>query len=139
MKRWIALMLISVFFAAFCMVGCDDGKATQTATSDESPAAAAEEPTEEPLVTYDIQTKFAVLKYPERWKDSVSVSIDDGEPYTVSFLLNDIRVFDLLFNSEEGDILGTLDNGTEKVLLSVKCVHVKSQRIIRATAICRRI
>lgn len=114
-------MLIAVCCMGVCLVGCGNGNTSDHATPDEDQTIEA---TEEPLVTYEINTKYAVLKYPERWKDTVTVKIDDGEPYTVSFLLNDVKVFDLFFNGEQGDIIGTLDNGSEKVLLSVNTVKV---------------
>ena len=53
--------------------------------------------------TYSIETSFATLKYPVKWKNKVSVTTSGN---TVSFSSNGTKLFDLTFDTASGDYLG---------------------------------
>lgn len=111
-------------FAAVCVfAGCgenDKSKDNASATPDEAnQTETVENTTEAPLKTYEIETKYAKLKYPERWKDTVKASINDGEPYSVTFSAGDQKLFTLYFNSAEGDAVGTLIRDDVNTVVSV--------------------
>ena len=78
---------------------------------------AAPEPveTEEPVETYSIDFAGLELKYPVKWKDAVTVSVSGNK---AAFSCDDTPLFDLLANSDEGYVLGTVC-GEEYTLLSI--------------------
>ncbi len=121
MKRLIALLLICMIGACI-FAGCEDEK---KAPVPEATEQAAEEPTEAPRNTYEIPTKLAVMKYPEQWKDIVTVEAQDTEPYTVTFSAYGVKVFELFFNGTEGDLLGTLITDEGQYLVMTKMAKVK--------------
>lgn len=52
---------------------------------------------------FAIETDVAVLYYPAKWKDMVTVDVSDT---TVRFSYGEYEVFDLLFSGEDGYLLG---------------------------------
>ena len=93
--------------------------AAETAEPPTEPASeeteSAPETTEEVFdanATFPIDLGFAVLQYPQKWKNSVTVSgagrHQPGDRFTVSFAAGGRELFALHFNGEEGDILGTI-------------------------------
>ena len=71
------------------------------------PEASAED------TVFTIKAAGLSLKYPEKWRDKVSVEIGED---AVSFSAGQTPLFDLTFNSEQGDILGTV-NGEHPVVI----------------------
>lgn len=75
--------------------------------------------------TFEIKTDYAVLQYPEKWKDSCKTEIKDGDPYTVSFsaVVKDeqVPVFDIVFGAvpEDGFQVGILPADSGDVDVSV--------------------
>ncbi|MBR6050886.1 MAG: PT domain-containing protein, partial [Clostridia bacterium] len=67
--------------------------------------------------TFDIVTPVVTMKYPAKWKDKVTVSAgSDG----VSFSNGNTFLFSILFDSEDGDILGTILLEDKNVVLTIK-------------------
>ena len=102
---------------------CSTGGSNNTATSDEAV-------TEENIKTFDIDLGFVVLKYPERWKDAVTITGAEahkaGDSFTVAFAKGENKLFDLYFNSSEGNILGTIKKDDSQTVLSVKTYKLNS-------------
>ena len=75
--------------------------------------------------TFEIETPYGVLQYPEMWKNKVIVEQNDGSPYTVSFLVQKgeetIRLFDILFGEspDAAAELGTMDTASGAVRVSL--------------------
>ena len=63
-----------------------------------------DKPTEPPC--FAIETSVVTLYYPEKWKDEVTVAENDG---AVTFSCGDTDLFAILFNSDDGYLLGTYD------------------------------
>ena len=111
MKKIIAFIL-ALFMTLTLLAACggskdkekEDGATTTEATKDENGVEA----TDPPVVTYDIDTDYATLKYPEKFKDKVDVKIDQENGYTAKFSCGDTPLFDLVFNGEDGVFLGTI-------------------------------
>ena len=78
--------------------------APETPAPEETPAPVPVE-TEEPIETYAIDFAGLQLKYPEKWKDKVTVTVSDNK---AAFVCGDVPLFDLLANSDEGYVLGTV-------------------------------
>ncbi len=118
MKRLIAILLICILSACVFAACQDQGKEKDknTATAD---TRDTDDASEEIVETFEIPTKYATLKYPKRWKDIAKIDMKEGEPYTVSFSVNDAKSFDLIFNGDKGDILGTLKTDKGQYLLTV--------------------
>ena len=74
---------------------------------------------------FDIETLYATLCYPEKWKDVVTVRKIDGTYFTVGFYgtigeKTDIQLFDMIFGGEEGFTLGYLQ--VEDVTINVNII-----------------
>jgi len=52
----------------------------------------------EDSATFDIETKVGVIKYPERWKDKVTIDVADD---AVRFSSGDVKLFDISFVKTE--------------------------------------
>lgn len=58
----------------------------------------------EDSTTFDIKTDLVTLKYPNKWKDKVTVDVTED---TVKFAYDDLKLFDLVFKECDGYLLGT--------------------------------
>ena len=121
MKR-LLLLLISILAAMFIFSACSGDSSSKSKKDDAESTTVEEvtETTEAPVATYEIKTKYAVLKYPEKWKDSVKVSVSEKEPYTVSFSADKQPLFTYVFNGTEGDLLGTIIRDDGNVVVRIK-------------------
>lgn len=79
-------------------------------------------PTEEPVETYIIDFAGLQLKYPVKWRESVSVTVTDNK---ASFACGEVPLFDLLANSDEGYVLGTVC-GEEYTVLSIQSYDIEN-------------
>lgn len=61
----------------------------------------------EDTTTFDIKTGVVTLKYPNKWKDKVTVDVTED---VVKFSYKGEKLFDLVFKECEGYLLGTYDN-----------------------------
>ena len=102
MKRFLLLMMILAMLVSTAACGSNDGVAG-------SQAEQAEEP------VYVIEAGGLELKYPEKWKDQVSVVVSDDR---AAFSCGDVQLFDIVFNSSEGKVLGTI-RGEKNTVVSV--------------------
>lgn len=65
-------------------------------------------------------TKYCDLAYPQKWKTNVEVVMNEGDNYSVKYMTKEgVDLFEIYFDSEKGDILGTIKNGNTCVALSV--------------------
>lgn len=122
-----AIVIASVF-TAVCISGCGGGKdESKSSTADE--ASAKETIPDE--ATYNIPLGFVDLRYPAKWEKAVTVDgVEDhkaSDSFTLAFAKDKTKLFDLYFNGEEGDLLGTLitDDGNTK--LTVKMYDIKEK------------
>ena len=105
------------------LTGCDK-EGEKSADKASADSAATEQETTAPAMadkeTFDIDLGFVTLKYPEKWKDKLVLKGDGkhqaDESFTLSFLMGDQPVFDLNFNSEKGDLLGTIHTDKDTTL-----------------------
>ncbi len=56
---------------------------------------------------FEIETPFAVLKYPARWKEALTLTQTGEDPYALLFSCGPIRLFTLTFCEEAGYYLGS--------------------------------
>lgn len=91
---------------------------TDTTTPDQTEAARYLD-----TPTFDIDLGFATLKFPRTLQDTVTVEgagkHDAADTFTVKFLLDKTPCFDLIFNGDEGDYLGTIKGEKSTVLRAV--------------------
>lgn len=133
MKRFLCVIL-SVLLTAVILVACSEDKTddeTATATADSAATVAVDNtPETETAVdgknsllsvpTFSIDTPYCEIKYPTMWEDNVSFRqlTDDG--YTLCFYSkagdNNVRIFDLSFNTGQGSQLGTISNEARDTL-----------------------
>ena len=109
-----------VFVLLMTMVACGSGG---TATKDEATKDEATTAMIADRETYNVEAGGLNLKCPAEWKDTVTVDAS-AEKMTVS--VGETKLFDLLFNSEEGNVLGTVKGDTYTVL-SVVWYPVKDE------------
>ena len=62
---------------------------------------------------FEIETPVATLYYPNKWKESVTIE-KDGD--SLRFSCGEIKLFDVLFNSDDGFRLGTYNDTTINVV-----------------------
>lgn len=142
MKRMMILALILVLAISVSACGTDPSATAQPSTQPTLPTVEAnpEQPLptdrpsnliptdvgptgddpadtepESPLekTTYVIEAGGLELKYTEKWKDRVSVSVSEDR---ASFACGESKLFDLVFNSEEGIVLGTVRGENNTVI-----------------------
>lgn len=106
MKRLVLLTMILAL--VFSMSACSK-KTNEPAGSAEEPVDDLEKP------TYVIEAGGLELKYSEKWKDKVTVTVTEDR---AAFACGETQLFDLVFNSEEGIVLGTV-RGEKNTVISV--------------------
>ena len=121
MKKLLCLLLIGCF-AALLVTGCSSEKKDNTQDTSEESSATEAAPTEaEPekpsQEAFEIETAYATLKYPETLKEKVKVTESDN---TVSFSSGKTKLFDLIFDGDEGELLGTLVNDGKYTVVCIK-------------------
>lgn len=101
MKRFLSvIVLVFVFLSLFAC-----GAKTEMSSSNGSGVEGGSEE----VATYVIKTPYCDLKYAEKWQDKVNTEVVKEEPYTLSFSAKDgTKLFDLIFNGNEGTPLGTI-------------------------------
>jgi hypothetical protein len=107
-------LVIVLILSAILMFGCASEKEPPASEPSATPSATVQTTSPEPDVpVFDIKTRVCVMKYPLKWKDLVTVEVADD---SVCFSYGDIKLFDLLFDSDEGYLLGTYDGTQIKII-----------------------
>ena len=107
-------LVIVLILSAILMFGCASEKEPPASEPSATPSATVQTTSPEPDVpVFDIKTRVCVIKYPLKWKDLVTVEVADD---SVCFSYGDIKLFDLLFDSDEGYLLGTYDGTQIKII-----------------------
>lgn len=107
-------LVIVLILSAILMFGCASEKEPPASEPSATPSATVQTTFPEPDVpVFDIKTRVCVMKYPLKWKDLVTVEVADD---SVCFSYGDIKLFDLLFDSDEGYLLGTYDGTQIKII-----------------------
>ena len=121
MKRTILLLLICM--TLLVMSACGEktennnaGTPDQAASSDSAAVSETVAETVAETPVYIIKAGSFELKYPERWKDKVQATASDSG---ASFACGEVKLFDILFNSNEGHVLGVIKGEKENTLVSV--------------------
>ena len=107
------ILLVAVILILSMLAACGNSASGDDRATDDEPE------TEEVITLYEIKTDYAVLKYPDKYKDSVDVKIDNGDPYTVTFSSDDVVLFTLGFNGGKGDVIGTIISDSGNTVLRV--------------------
>ena len=106
-------LVIVLILSAILMFGCASEKEPPASEPSATPSATVQTTSPEPDVpVFDIKTRVCVMKYPLKWKDLVTVEVADD---SVCFSYGDIKLFDLLFDSDEY-LLGTYDGTQIKII-----------------------
>lgn len=115
MKKLVCLLLCSAVIMAL-FAGCNQNDAPENSAPVSESMVVGTEGEE----TYPIKTRYCVLRYPERWKEQVQVTIEEQGVYTVKFSADGVALFDLAFGGEDGYVLGTLklDEGNVPVRIT---------------------
>ena len=107
-------LVIVLILSAILMFGCASEKEPPASEPSATPSATVQTTSPEPDVpVFDIKTRVCVMKYPLKWKDLVTVEVADD---SVCFSYGEIKLFDLLFDSDEGYLLGTYDGTQIKII-----------------------
>lgn len=116
MKRTIVLMITAILvISALTLSACHSNS---TSTSDQATVDTAAA-----VKTYTISAGGLKIKYPEKWKDTVEVQADEEK---AAFSADGTPIFDLYFNREEGDVLGTVKNNNQYTVIRFKQYEAKS-------------
>ncbi len=106
MKRILLLLLIAISCVMF--VGC---KNNENAKKENNSEILVED---DEVETFEIKTSVVSLRFPTKWKDIVDIKTNEN---TVSFSIGDTKVFDVVFKTCEGNLLGEY-NGTPIYIIS---------------------
>ena len=124
MKKIIALFITAALSLSIT-AGCSSGNNSKTSESSESsessfviatPDSVIDKDTE--IEVFTIKTDYAELRYPKYWEGKVSVK---AEKQTVSFTAENekVKLFDLLFDSEQGYRLGSFTSDGKNHTLNI--------------------
>lgn len=111
MKRTIALLLSMLLL--FALTACEE---RLQESSETSKPEQTQELKEEIESTYIVSAGGLELKYPEKWRNKVTVAVGDNR---VCFSCGDAKLFDLVFNREEGSVFGTVRGEEYTVIYAV--------------------
>lgn len=115
MKRILLLAFIFALVIPFSACG------SQQQQQQSADAATKDEPTQSMQIGIDKGDTFTIkaggleLKYPAKWKDKVTVKADENQ---AAFTRGDDKIFDILFQSDKGTLLGTV-KGEKNTVISV--------------------
>lgn len=78
----------------------------------------------EDIPAFEIETKYCDLYFPEQYKDVIQIKYSEKRGYKVKFYVNIedkelVHVFDICFNSDDGDLLGYIENKKEKEIVNL--------------------
>lgn len=118
MKKTI-IFIISLMLCVLALSACGAKKDESKQASDATVATENVEATVDNIETYEIKTKYGDLSFPKEWEEDVTVKIDDKDGYTVGFYAGKTKLFDLQYNCGSGEVLGTLNNDGENVIVRV--------------------
>lgn len=132
MKKFYAILLaLTVILSAFMLTGC--GKIEVSEIDSAETDSSETNPPEAELVISDesgdieVSTDYCALHYPSSWADSVNATIESENGIETVGFYGDIDnhekqlLFEIVFNSDEGDELGTLGEGEDAVAV---CMNV---------------
>ena len=105
MKRLVSVSLALLLVLLVC-AGCG-GKKAETKEAEKNND-------NENTAVFSISTDYAELKFPKKWQDDVDVDVNGD---TVKFSVEDVPLFDIVFNGEEGFILGTITEGNTETVV----------------------
>ena len=106
MKKCFVIAMVLVMILA--LAACD--KSANPADESDTKKTGAEN-----NATYTISVEGLDLKYPEMWQDKVTIDISSDR---AAFSCGDIKLFDLVFNGDEGTVLGTVC-GDKNIVISI--------------------
>lgn len=119
----ICMALVIAVLAAFS--GCAAGDPNKADTT-EGLVTADEE-------YYIIETKYANLEYPDKWKDIIKTEITDEDVYSVKFFCvtsdGDVPLFNMSFNGGDGYCLGTLTVNKTDVPVYLECFEIDNNTV----------
>ena len=132
-----AVIAVIAVIIVIISLGKGSTKPLDNSTPDEAATETVQEPTFVKLVeakdTYSFDLGFVTLRYPNNFKDVVTVDgvekHDRKDNFTLKFSCGDTQLFDLYFNSGEGNILGTLVSDEGNTVITVKTYVVDSNDI----------
>lgn len=82
---------------------------------------------------YEIETKYCKLYFTETWKEQIEVRYSEEAGYKAEFYglvegKDAQHLFDVCFNSDDGDLLGYLDNEGEIVNISIDVMELEMDK-----------
>lgn len=125
MKKMVCLLLCGMMIMSL-LAGCEKNDGAE----DSAPVSESMVVGTEGEETCPIETRYCVLRYPERWKEQVQVTIEEQGVYTVKFSADGVALFDLAFGGGDGYVLGTLklDEGNVPVRITSYEVEFESEQ-----------
>lgn len=128
MKRFI-LIILTLIMSLCVLTACGENeeKTDETVQTTANAEATTEkiEYYKSDVETFEIETPYAKLKYPVKWKDKCVVDKAEGDPYTVtvSGIVDDknVKLFDVVFGTapKNGYLLGTMTSDGKEVQVSI--------------------
>ncbi len=130
MKKFI-LIFLTLAMSLCVLTSCGENEEKPEDNKEVQTTANAQTTTEKieyyksDVETFEIETPYAKLKYPAKWKDKCVVEKTEGDPYTVTVygIADDenIKLFDVVFGTAPKDsyLLGTMKSNGKEVTVSL--------------------
>lgn len=130
MTRFI-LIILTLIMSLCLLTSCGNAEEKSEVDTKVQTTGNAETTTEKieyyksDVETFEIETPYANLKYPSKWKDKCVVNKTEGDPYivTISGIVDDknIKLFDIVFGAvpKNGYLLGTMTSDGKEVTVSL--------------------
>ena len=122
----ISVLLLVVGGIALLLFG---GKDNEISGSNDKNGNTKKENVTETVASFEIETKYCMLYYPETWKEQIEIKYSEEAGYKVEFYgkvegKETQHLFNICFNSDDGDLLGYFDRDEQVVNVSVERIDL---------------
>lgn len=135
-KRIIYTIMISVILVLFvCCIGIlfiksDKKEEEKLEQNQERTDIQSDDNGQEEIASYEIETDFCTLYFTESWKEQIEIRYSNDVGYKTEFYglvkgKDAQHLFDICFNSDDGELLGYLENEDEIVNISVDVMELE--------------
>lgn len=132
MRKYICVLLVGIMALsslAACMKAVDappssPESGSQSETVSDADGSSSMNNTNQSEETFEIETPYAVLHYPQQWQEQVQTTEEKGEPYSLKFAAGEAHLFDLSFGGTEGALLGTLKTDAGNIILRLTSYEI---------------
>lgn len=114
-KVLVFLMCAAMMAAMLCACSSTENSTDNTQDTADATASTAEVTEASQSADFFVETPYCMLKLPAQWKDELTISTQDEDAFVLTFSHGDTRLFDIVIDGTQGDVLGTLKTDEKEV------------------------